>query len=194
MGNGTRSTPEFRRQAVRLSLTSGPTRREIAEGPSVGLSTLTRWPPPSPPAAAAERGRAHWRDCKAPHARSEPRQPLANSAQRDAERLGHLPRALPGPNAGDNLLSTVDGQAGTMMRVVHPSGSSAGVWRLQPDLKPGEQPPETSHLEEILPGRTRPEAVDVPSAAAPRNYVEGACTARASAHDTSTMSGRRTGP
>lgn len=43
MGNGYRPTPEFRREAVRLALTSGRTRREIAEDLGVGLSTLTRW-------------------------------------------------------------------------------------------------------------------------------------------------------
>lgn len=43
MGNGIRPTPEFRREAVRLALTSGRTRREIAEDLSIGLSTLTRW-------------------------------------------------------------------------------------------------------------------------------------------------------
>ena len=43
MGNGNRPTPEFRREAVRLALTSGRTRREIAEDPGICLSTLTRW-------------------------------------------------------------------------------------------------------------------------------------------------------
>ena len=43
MGNGNRPTPEFRREAVRLVLTSGRTRREIAEDLGIGLSTLTRW-------------------------------------------------------------------------------------------------------------------------------------------------------
>ncbi len=43
MGNGNRPTPEFRREAVRLALTSGRTRREVAEDLGVGLSTLTRW-------------------------------------------------------------------------------------------------------------------------------------------------------
>jgi transposase len=43
MGNGNRPTPEFRREAVRFALTSGRTRREIAENLGVGLSTLTRW-------------------------------------------------------------------------------------------------------------------------------------------------------
>lgn len=43
MGNGNRLTPEFRREAVRLALTSGRTRREIAEDLVIGLSTLTRW-------------------------------------------------------------------------------------------------------------------------------------------------------
>ena len=43
MGNGTRPTPEFRREAVRLARTSVRTRREIAEDLGIGLSTLTRW-------------------------------------------------------------------------------------------------------------------------------------------------------
>jgi transposase len=43
MGNGNRPTPEFRREAVRLALTSGRTRREVAEDLGIGLSTLTRW-------------------------------------------------------------------------------------------------------------------------------------------------------
>lgn len=43
MGNGTRPTPEFRHEAARLALTSGRTRREIAEDLGIGLSTLTRW-------------------------------------------------------------------------------------------------------------------------------------------------------
>ncbi len=40
MGNGNRPTPEFRREAVRLALTSGRTRREIAEDLGIGLSTF----------------------------------------------------------------------------------------------------------------------------------------------------------
>lgn len=43
MGNGNRPTPEFRREAVRLALSSGRTRREISEDLGIGLSTLTRW-------------------------------------------------------------------------------------------------------------------------------------------------------
>lgn len=43
MSNGKRPTPEFRREAVRLALTSGRTRREIADDLGIGLSTLTRW-------------------------------------------------------------------------------------------------------------------------------------------------------
>lgn len=43
MGRGNRATPEFCREAVRLALTSGRTRREIAEDLGIGLSTLTRW-------------------------------------------------------------------------------------------------------------------------------------------------------
>lgn len=43
MGGENRPTPEFRREAVRLALSSGRTRREIAEDLGIGLSTLTRW-------------------------------------------------------------------------------------------------------------------------------------------------------
>ena len=43
MGNGNRPPPEFRGEAVRLVLSSGRTRREIAEDLGIGLSTLTRW-------------------------------------------------------------------------------------------------------------------------------------------------------
>ena len=43
MGNGNRPTPEFRREAVRLALTGGRTRRAISEDLGIGLSTLTRW-------------------------------------------------------------------------------------------------------------------------------------------------------
>lgn len=43
MGHGNRPTPEFRREADRLALASGRTRREIAEDLDIGLSTLTRW-------------------------------------------------------------------------------------------------------------------------------------------------------
>lgn len=57
-----------------------------------------------------------------------------------------LRRPLARKNASNDLLSTVDGETGTMMRVVHPSGPRVVVWRLQPDPDPGEQPPETSQL------------------------------------------------
>ncbi|WP_417679709.1 transposase, partial [Pseudodonghicola sp.] len=43
MSNGKRPTPEFRREVVRLALTSGRTRREVADDLGIGLSTLTRW-------------------------------------------------------------------------------------------------------------------------------------------------------
>lgn len=42
MGNGNRLALEFRREAVRLALTSVRTRREIAEDLGIGLSTLMR--------------------------------------------------------------------------------------------------------------------------------------------------------
>jgi transposase len=42
MSRGKRPTPEFRREAVRLALTSRRTRREIANDLGIGLSTLTR--------------------------------------------------------------------------------------------------------------------------------------------------------
>jgi transposase len=43
MGNGNRLTPEFRREAERLVLTTSRTRWEIAEDLGIGLSALTRW-------------------------------------------------------------------------------------------------------------------------------------------------------
>lgn len=43
MSRGGKVTPEFRREAVRLALTSGRTRREVADDLGVGLSSLTRW-------------------------------------------------------------------------------------------------------------------------------------------------------
>ena len=43
MGRGIRFTREFKREAVRLVLTSGRPRTEIAEDLGVGLSSLTRW-------------------------------------------------------------------------------------------------------------------------------------------------------
>ncbi len=43
MGRGIRFTTEFKREAVRLVLTSGRPRAEIAEDLGVGLSSLTRW-------------------------------------------------------------------------------------------------------------------------------------------------------
>ena len=43
MGRGIRFTREFKREAVRLALSSGRPRAEIAEDLGVGLSSLTRW-------------------------------------------------------------------------------------------------------------------------------------------------------
>lgn len=43
MRKGNRPTPEFRREAVRLALTSGRTRQKISLDLGIGLSTLTRW-------------------------------------------------------------------------------------------------------------------------------------------------------
>ena len=48
--------------------------------------------------------------------------------------------------AGDDKLSTMNSETSTLMWVVHPSGSSAGVWRLQPNSEPDEQPTESSQL------------------------------------------------
>ena len=42
-GRGIRFTTEFKREAVRLVLSSGRPRTEIAEDLGVGLSSLTRW-------------------------------------------------------------------------------------------------------------------------------------------------------
>jgi len=38
-----KSTPEFRAEAVRIALTSGLSRKRIAEDLGVGFSTLSRW-------------------------------------------------------------------------------------------------------------------------------------------------------
>ena len=43
MGRGIRFTTEFKRETVRLALSSGRPRAEIAEDLGVGLSSLTRW-------------------------------------------------------------------------------------------------------------------------------------------------------
>ena len=43
MPRGNRFTTEFRREAVRLALSSGRPRQEIADDLGVGLSSLTRW-------------------------------------------------------------------------------------------------------------------------------------------------------
>ena len=43
MGRGIRFTTEFKREAVRLALSSGRPRAEISEDLGVGLSSLTRW-------------------------------------------------------------------------------------------------------------------------------------------------------
>lgn len=43
MSNGKRPTAEVRREAMRLPLTNGRRRREIADDLGVGLSTPTRW-------------------------------------------------------------------------------------------------------------------------------------------------------
>ena len=43
MGRGIRFTTEFKREAVRLVLSSGRPQAEIAEDRGVGLSSLTRW-------------------------------------------------------------------------------------------------------------------------------------------------------
>ena len=50
------------------------------------------------------------------------------------------------PMTVDDQVSTMNGGAGILVRVVHPSGSSAGVWRLQPNSEPVEQPTESSQL------------------------------------------------
>lgn len=40
---GNRTTPEFRQEAVRVALTSGLTRRQVASDFKIALSTLCRW-------------------------------------------------------------------------------------------------------------------------------------------------------
>jgi len=40
---GTKRTAEFRQEAVRVALTSGLTRKQVASDFGVGFSTLSRW-------------------------------------------------------------------------------------------------------------------------------------------------------
>ena len=40
---GLKRTDEFRRDAVRIALTSGLTRRQVADDLGVGMSTLNKW-------------------------------------------------------------------------------------------------------------------------------------------------------
>ena len=40
---GTARTDEFRKDAVRIALTSGLSRKQIADDLSVGMSTLNKW-------------------------------------------------------------------------------------------------------------------------------------------------------
>lgn len=40
---GSKTTPEFRQEAVRVALTSGLTRRQVASDFKIALSTLCRW-------------------------------------------------------------------------------------------------------------------------------------------------------
>src|SRR6056297_1519529 len=75
-----------------------------------------------------------------------PPEPLVDRANGYAKLLGDPPHGTTVGVSRDDKLSTVDGQTCTLMRVVHPSGSSAGVRRLQPNSEPDEQPTETSQL------------------------------------------------
>ena len=38
-----RTTPEYRAEAVRIALTSGLSRRQVASDLGIGFSTLSRW-------------------------------------------------------------------------------------------------------------------------------------------------------
>jgi transposase len=40
---GLKRTDEFREDAVRVALTSGPTRKQVADDLGVGMSTLNKW-------------------------------------------------------------------------------------------------------------------------------------------------------
>lgn len=61
---------------------------------------------------------------------TEPRQPLAHLVHRNGEIHLNPRRSLARNDAGDDLFSTVNRQAGILVRVIHPCGSPAGVWRL----------------------------------------------------------------
>lgn len=69
--------------------------------------------------------------------------PAARSPKRS---LTHLCRLPPAHGTGNDLRSVVNGETGGRTRGVHPCGSPAGAWRLQPNPVPGERPSETSQL------------------------------------------------
>lgn len=75
-----------------------------------------------------------------------PVEPLLDRSGGDAELISDLRDEATCRMAGNHQLSTMNRHTGIQMWVVHPSGSSAGVWPLRPNPEPGEQPPETSHL------------------------------------------------
>lgn len=60
-------------------------------------------------------------------ARMKPGEPFAHRANGNGKGRGNLRRALARKDAGNDLLSTVNGKAGSMMRVVHPAGSGWGL-------------------------------------------------------------------
>ena len=40
---GLKRKDEFRKDAVRIALTSGLTRKQVADDPGIGMSTLNKW-------------------------------------------------------------------------------------------------------------------------------------------------------
>ncbi|MBB6261635.1 transposase [Paenochrobactrum gallinarii] len=74
-------TDDFRREAVRISLTSGLTRRQVASDLGVGLSTLSKWiqrssPDDRPPAHDIDLAKENNRLRKENHLLSEEREIL----------------------------------------------------------------------------------------------------------------------
>lgn len=121
MGNGNRPTPEFRREAVRLALTGGRTRREIAEDLGIGLSTLTRWlrDPDGQAVFSQDRDEPHEivggiGDRHAPPARLAAHQPQADEFEPHAldHRLDDVRKATVDRGFGDQVGHAVQTKSG----------------------------------------------------------------------------------
>lgn len=83
-----------------------------------------------------------------------PREPFARGADRNRERRRDLGSGLARENTDNDLFSTLKRQVGILVRVVHPCGSSVGVWQLQPNPVQGEQSPDNLQVALADPGKS----------------------------------------